>query len=89
MGTFEGKGAHFIGREFDGGRGTLLQPLIDLESFQLEAVIVIERSDDQLHAFAALDGDDVGVELVLLCCYLGLTAGRLGGALRQTSPDQC
>ena len=88
MGTFEGKSAHFIGREFDGGRRALLQPLIDIKSFQLEAVIVIERRDDQFHALAALHGDDVGVELVFLRRYFRLIAGCLGGVLRRTSTDK-
>ncbi len=38
--------AHSISREFDGSRRTLLQPLVDFESFQLEPVIVIECRDE-------------------------------------------
>src|SRR5215471_17602317 len=70
--ALEGKRSCLIGGELDRGWIAFLQLLVDVESLELEAVVVVDRCDDQLDVRTFLDGDHVGVKPVLPGGHLDL-----------------
>lgn len=80
--TLEGERAGFIWGELDRCRFALLELLVDVKGVQLESVIVVGRSDNELYVFTLLDPDGIGRKFILLCCDLDLVCVRRGLLVR-------